>query len=533
MRNSKLYRIIYLGILIIAVLYMCTSFSVNSTVVEESYYNEQEKIAFDSMDVGDGGVVTYELTMPEDMTGKSLEFASSHQLVQVYGDGALIYELKARGSIFGRTPGTMVHYVRVADPVKKVTVVFTPVYKKLLATNISFSIGYGTEDLRATMQENIPVAFICFCCVLVGLCCIFFYVFMGMRNERYIMILYFGLFVTLMGVWLLNESQFMGTVLTNRGAASVVSFLCLNLMPVPFILFHQKLLRTKDTFFGRLCCDYSVITLLVRLFLHITGILEFRMSNIPALIALGLCIIYVIVGTVSHIYNEGLDQVAALCIFAIVAYILTVGNNLLSFLEGVLQVDFAGRTILLVYVLYMLYVSGKQIYDQLQENERMNFYKKLAVTDIMTELRNRAAYEGWEESMQDYEDIMYVLFDLNDLKACNDNYGHNAGDSYIKSAAQIIKEVFGGIGECYRIGGDEFCVTIAHSSDMDVEEYIAQIREKEEAYNKDSTTIQIHMAVGYSTYRPYDESFERTRKRADQEMYKNKAKLKSIYGGSV
>jgi twitching motility protein PilT len=33
-----------------------------------------------------------------------------------------------------------------------------------------------------------------------------------------------------------------------------------------------------------------------------------------------------------------------------------------------------------------------------------------------------------------------VTFDLNNLKWCNDNLGHAAGDAYIQASARIIKE---------------------------------------------------------------------------------------------
>ncbi len=46
--------------------------------------------------------------------------------------------------------------------------------------------------------------------------------------------------------------------------------------------------------------------------------------------------------------------------------------------------------------------------------------------------------------------------DLNELKKVNDEQGHEAGDSYIRRAAQQIVAVFP--EHTYRIGGDEFVV---------------------------------------------------------------------------
>ena len=53
---------------------------------------------------------------------------------------------------------------------------------------------------------------------------------------------------------------------------------------------------------------------------------------------------------------------------------------------------------------------------------------------------------------------MIIVFDLNDLKKCNDKNGHMVGDEYIVASSKIIKKTFMEYGRVYRIGGDEFCV---------------------------------------------------------------------------
>lgn len=67
---------------------------------------------------------------------------------------------------------------------------------------------------------------------------------------------------------------------------------------------------------------------------------------------------------------------------------------------------------------------------------------------------------------------MVVTFDLNNLKNCNDNYGHRVGDAYIINAARIIENTFERYGKCYRIGGDEFCCIIPKGKSVDIERVI-------------------------------------------------------------
>ena len=60
------------------------------------------------------------------------------------------------------------------------------------------------------------------------------------------------------------------------------------------------------------------------------------------------------------------------------------------------------------------------------------------------------------------------MLDLNNLKKCNDRYGHEAGDTYLKKASEMITNAFSQENTVYRIGGDEFVVLIQESvSDID------------------------------------------------------------------
>ena len=93
--------------------------------------------------------------------------------------------------------------------------------------------------------------------------------------------------------------------------------------------------------------------------------------------------------------------------------------------------------------------------------------------DILTGCYNRNAYD--ENLGHDTETgkSQVVTFDLNDLKYCNDTYGHQCGDKYLCDSATIIRSVYGRYGKVYRIGGDEFCI-LTGSSDKAYAERIAE-----------------------------------------------------------
>lgn len=49
-----------------------------------------------------------------------------------------------------------------------------------------------------------------------------------------------------------------------------------------------------------------------------------------------------------------------------------------------------------------------------------------------------------------------LMIDIDHFKAINDSYGHEAGDTVIKSVAAIIQRAVRDIGMAFRYGGEEF-----------------------------------------------------------------------------
>ncbi|RIH80594.1 putative diguanylate cyclase YeaJ [Calidithermus terrae] len=85
-----------------------------------------------------------------------------------------------------------------------------------------------------------------------------------------------------------------------------------------------------------------------------------------------------------------------------------------------------------------------------------------ALQDPLTQLGNRRVLEADFVRLQALAKragvpLLLTLWDLDDLKAVNDDQGHVAGDAYIRDFAQALRlNVREGDG-LYRLGGDEFC----------------------------------------------------------------------------
>lgn len=99
-------------------------------------------------------------------------------------------------------------------------------------------------------------------------------------------------------------------------------------------------------------------------------------------------------------------------------------------------------------------ISTQDITNQVKSID--NLIKSLK-RDKLTNVFNRAAFEN-DIKEQHSKNTPYnlMLFDLDNFKSVNDNFGHNAGDLALVESAKIFKKALGRYGKVYRIGGDEF-----------------------------------------------------------------------------
>lgn len=186
--------------------------------------------------------------------------------------------------------------------------------------------------------------------------------------------------------------------------------------------------------------------------------------------------------------------------------------------DGIIKYSIYGIAILLTYlavsVIHMITKSSLQ-------DAKNTVYRELAFKDVMTQLENRSSYElKLEELRKDSPDFCVVaVADLNNLKYINDNYGHHYGDDAIIRTATLLRRFFLDIAECYRIGGDEFCIISIHSSS---EEFDKRFRQFHEAVEEEAGFVQYPYSVATGCGQMDQKGIDFCMKSVDSMMYKNK-----------
>jgi diguanylate cyclase (GGDEF)-like protein len=126
---------------------------------------------------------------------------------------------------------------------------------------------------------------------------------------------------------------------------------------------------------------------------------------------------------------------------------------------------------------------GRRIIDLHRQLERKSAQlEEVARTDSLTGLPNRRALEEWaikqsKGASRHGFPLWVVLCDLDSFKEINDTFGHEAGDTVLRTFAGNLRKLTRISDMCGRLGGDEFLIVISHVNGDNIELAINRFRE--------------------------------------------------------
>ena len=158
----------------------------------------------------------------------------------------------------------------------------------------------------------------------------------------------------------------------------------------------------------------------------------------------------------------------------------------------------------------------KTIHDLL---ERQDDLIRTAFTDQLTGLGNRGGFtKSLEEIWGQGTPVTMAFIDIDNLKHCNDVFGHDEGNRYIMQVSLYLK-LYIKVGEAaFRLGGDEFAVLSTISTEDDLAERLEHCRSV--LLKNNDAEMPHSFSYGVSHANPkLGETQNRMTKDADHRMY--------------
>lgn len=170
--------------------------------------------------------------------------------------------------------------------------------------------------------------------------------------------------------------------------------------------------------------------------------------------------------------------------------------------------------------------------DITELKEKSNLLEYQATHDQLTGLFNRQKFDEIfvKEIKRDkrYDNALsMIIFDIDDFKIFNDNFGHNVGDEVLKIIAQIVLKNVREHDTVVRWGGEEFLVLLPQTEVEGALNVAEKIRVAIEEYKDENIPKQITASFGVTKLEKDDDESSFVQK-ADEALLEAKKKGKNV-----
>ena len=463
--------------------------------------------------------------LPADLSDDSWMYFSSHyQNIAVCVDGIEIYsytawEEQARFSPLRGNVGCLIALPMDAAG-KEITVTLSGPRGYVSQYVPRFRLANYETLLFSILRDHAGLILFMLATTLLGIgALIAFFMFHGK------MYLHISLMVLCCNLWMLTDSQLSQFFTANSLFVTNLSFYTFMLLPLPFLLIVDEIGLGRRSL--RALMFTYLVNCAVQSCLYLTRTLDF-MRMLPVTHGLiAVTMLYQIVLLTRACRRNHSVLVHGIAAAEVVLMVSAVAALIEFYRPNGLYYAAILRYGALAFLTILLVTAACRTRARLDEQEQTRLYKSLAYLDSLTGLGSRTAFDMRMKSLPQeaggYERMTFVMCDLNALKQTNDTRGHRAGDRLIRGAAACIRATCRQVGDCYRIGGDEFALIIPNKQ-LTEESYRALLQQEVDCYNR-THTEQVSVSVGLVTVElplPIDESFEDLMAQADARMYADK-----------
>lgn len=163
-----------------------------------------------------------------------------------------------------------------------------------------------------------------------------------------------------------------------------------------------------------------------------------------------------------------------------------------------------------------------------QLREELTHTSMLARQDALTGVLNRrgldeVATQALHNAQIAGQPVCVALLDLDNFKALNDRWGHDAGDKALEHLVGVAKKVLRSQDQLARYGGEEFAFLLPNTQQSQAVEIMRRLQREltTRYFLQDNERVLITFSAGVAQILP-DEEYQQALTRADQAMYQAK-----------
>ncbi|MBR4627273.1 MAG: diguanylate cyclase [Ruminococcus sp.] len=467
-----------------------------------------------------------------DTNRKRICFRSTDTHITAAFDGEVTYSYAPKlANILGKSYGMYVHMIPIPVGAESVTLTLHPIYNGRTPKLRNVAVEDAGMFMGDIYHSGLPDFALCMLIALYGVLMLILG-FTTRSAAKYVNFFSLGAFAILVGIWSANDTLILQVFTQRPEIIRFINYLCLIFIAYLPVSFMASVTDNRKSVLLPILFALVTVNFALTMTLSALDIRDVRQmllfSHINIAVAMCMTVYFMAVAFRKKTIDRNFLQTV---IIGMTCAVLGVAVDLIRFKfikNSIFGSSLFTRVGVLIFVVLMDIHLMRERTRLAVEQGKSELMVKIAYTDVLTELANRAAFHEKEaEIRRERLACVIVQLDINFLKKVNDVYGHAEGDRHIISAAHIIRDSFSNIGTSYRTGGDEFIVVAEKCGSSEVESALADLEKRVADYNsKETPPVPLQIAYGFANCEPKADTLDAAEKLADERMYEKKRAMK-------
>ena len=414
--------------------------------------------------------------------GDSILFRSRQSGAKVYLDDELIYDTGAAFDYpFLLGYGSFWRSVRIGDNYegKKLTIELEPLYQLQAVSGYIPDIYCGMQSsfMIKLFRDGFWHLLLSTLLIILGIVLIVYGIMLIYKKRAY-QIFFLGLFSADMALWMLMETHILEMFIKNISIIIYLTLSSYGMMPVLLVRFLLSYDEFKNKIYLKVLYLLGCLLNIVQILMAMAGICSQFESQGLNRIYLGLTVI----GLLMVLWSARSAEKEKRALYnGIVVLAVSTVLELVNFLF--IDKKNSGKILILGICLFII-KSGIDLVKKTRAVQRTDleqeFIENMAYTDLVTQLGNRYGYDQEKDRLEGIKGTPITILLTNFygyVKATSDRESFTQQQVICKTAA-IIEDAFNGVGKCFRIAENEFCVLAENVDRSAFEASIQKMKEK-------------------------------------------------------